>query len=259
MDENVLTSGRVDIDGRHIAYKVIGPAEGPAVVLLHALASQSATWRDVGLHLSEHGFRVVAFDLPGHGASARSNDYSLDSLAGDISAAMKQLGLGSVSLVGHSLGAQLATRIAAMPGSRVRALILEAVPVPPKTPVEARAMTADHQQVNLWRAIRLLGWRRLARIIFFRAFDPRVSKLVVAELGAPAPQWWASLPRIGVPTLVMCNATDGPISDRAALVASAIPNARVELLGEGHHLHGDHLEAFLAVLVPFLKAPGWMG
>lgn len=255
MEDKVWRSGKVDLAGRHVAYEVIGQAQDPVVVLLHALASRSATWHAVGQRLSEHRFRVVAFDLPGHGGSSRSKDYSLDSQARDVSAAMDRLGLGCVSLVGHSLGAQLATRIAVTPGSRIRSLVLEAMPAPPRTPAEAHAMAAGRQRITLGRAIRLLGWRRLVRIIFHREFDPRAPKFVVAELGLPAPLWWESLCRIEVPALVICSPTDGPISDRAAMVASAMPRAKVEVIGQGHHLHGEHLEAFLAALVPFLKTP----
>lgn len=113
-------------------------------------------------------------------------------------------------------------------------------------------MTADRQQMTLGRAIRILGWHRLVRIIFLREFDRKVSKVVIDELRMPAPQWWASLCRIEAPTLIVCSPTDGPISDRAGEVASAIPNAELQVFGQGHHLHGNHLEAFLTALLPVL-------
>src|SRR5947209_19132566 len=85
---------------------------GEPVVLLHGLASTHRWWDLVVPHLP--GYRVVRFDLRGHGASTAPPDgYGLDRLAADTVAVLDALDLDRVVLAGHSLGAALALRVAA--------------------------------------------------------------------------------------------------------------------------------------------------
>jgi pimeloyl-ACP methyl ester carboxylesterase len=72
-------------------------------LLVHGIMSDSRTWRRVGPALAAGGYRVVAVDLRGHGASGRSEDYSAEAYAADLVESAG--GLGAVELaLGHSLG-----------------------------------------------------------------------------------------------------------------------------------------------------------
>ena len=57
----------VKVDGVDVRYAVAG--EGPAVLLVHGLASSMITWYCNMGALAEAGFQAIAIDLPGYGDS----------------------------------------------------------------------------------------------------------------------------------------------------------------------------------------------
>lgn len=69
-------------------------------LLVHGIMSDSRTWRRVGPALAEHGYRVIAVDLRGHGLSPRG-EYSPQLFADDL---VDTLPTGADLAVGHSLG-----------------------------------------------------------------------------------------------------------------------------------------------------------
>lgn len=100
---------------------------GPAVMLLHGL---TATRRYVlhGSHALERaGYRVIAFDARGHGASGAPDDpdaFAYEDLTGDALAVLDALGVGRAALVGQSMGAATAVAVALAAPERVAALVL---------------------------------------------------------------------------------------------------------------------------------------
>lgn len=245
----------VEVDGCRIAYRDAGNESCPPVVLIHAFASQSESWLAIGAHLIKAGFRVIALDLPGHGRSDWAAHYSLSSMESALALALDQLDLDHFDLIGHSLGGHLALRLAARLAGRVRRLIVEAAPVPPRSDADAEAMMHGGTKPSLWRSIRLLGPGRLIRIALLRQFDFKAAKPILAELKKPMPQWWDGLDTIKSPCLVLTSPSDGTVSARTALMAASMRNAELKIVGAGHHLHTNHQEAFLLVTVPFLMVP----
>jgi pimeloyl-ACP methyl ester carboxylesterase len=75
-----------------------GPADGPPVVLLHALGSSKQTWATFTRQLPRH---AIALDLPGHGASPHTGDYTFTAMADAVLAFLDHNGLHEVDLVGH--------------------------------------------------------------------------------------------------------------------------------------------------------------
>jgi pimeloyl-ACP methyl ester carboxylesterase len=68
--------------GHRLSYQEAGPADGPVVVLIHGLASDSDTWDRAIEPLAARGLRVLALDLLGHGRSDRpAGRYLLDDFA----------------------------------------------------------------------------------------------------------------------------------------------------------------------------------
>ena len=91
-----------------------------AVVFLHCWACNRDYWRHQVGPVAEAGYRVVALDLPGHGASAAAEraEWTLPGLGADVEAVIRDLGLERVVLVGHSMGGPVALETAArMPGT----------------------------------------------------------------------------------------------------------------------------------------------
>ena len=94
------------------------------IVLLHGLFDDHRGWRDLPRRLAAAGHAVIAVDLPGHGDSAPGADV-LDDAARDIADALAAaVPNGPMRVVGHSLGAALAVRIAGLLPGRVDRLIL---------------------------------------------------------------------------------------------------------------------------------------
>ena len=72
-------------------------------LLVHGIMSDSRTWRRVGPALAERGYRAVAVDLRGHGASGRSERYPTEAYGADLVETAEALG-GVEVAIGHSLG-----------------------------------------------------------------------------------------------------------------------------------------------------------
>jgi pimeloyl-ACP methyl ester carboxylesterase len=97
--------------------------DGAPVVLLHGL---SATRRNVvqgSRHLIRRGYRLIAYDARGHGASSPAPGYSYADLQEDLEAVLDNLGLERAALVGSSMGAATAMAFALDHPGRVPALV----------------------------------------------------------------------------------------------------------------------------------------
>ena len=111
--------------GHTIALTQAGPEDGPAVVLVHGLASDSGTWDRALPLLAARGLRVYAIDLIGHGRSDKPRRaYLLDDFAESVLGVLDALGIDTATLVGHSLGGAIAVHVAAVHPSRVARLVL---------------------------------------------------------------------------------------------------------------------------------------
>jgi pimeloyl-ACP methyl ester carboxylesterase len=230
----------LNVGGVSIAYRLDGPPEGTPTVLLHALASSSATWTRLTRSLVAAGRFVIAPDLRGHGGSARTGDYRLDSVQRDVVGVLDALDIAEFDLVGHSLGAHVAALLAGRRPDRVRKLVLED-PSPPPRSGEPRS---PKQGVALFLALQGL---------IRRGFDRRVVPQVLTQLRAPDPVWWDGLAAIKAPTLVIGG---GPRShvppERLAEVAGAIPNAELITIDAGHRIHSTRPAEFRDAVLKFL-------
>ncbi|HWX95845.1 MAG TPA: alpha/beta fold hydrolase [Solirubrobacteraceae bacterium] len=110
------------LHGRRISYLTAG--EGPVLLLIHGIASDSEAWR-ASLPLLARRATVIAPDLPGHGSSGKGpGDYSLGSLACMLRDLLVKLGHEQATLVGHSLGGGVAMQFAYMFPERTERLVL---------------------------------------------------------------------------------------------------------------------------------------
>ncbi|MEA2377850.1 MAG: hypothetical protein QOD13_1757 [Thermoleophilaceae bacterium] len=97
--------------------------QGPPVVLLHGL---SATRRNVvqgSRALLRRGYRLIAYDARGHGASSPGPSYAYPELVDDLEAVLAHFELERVALVGSSMGAATAMAFALKAPERVAALV----------------------------------------------------------------------------------------------------------------------------------------
>jgi pyruvate dehydrogenase E2 component (dihydrolipoamide acetyltransferase) len=89
----------------------VGQRRGDAF-LIHGLFADADSYTLVARRLAKGGLRVLAIDLPGHGASDATAT-TLDQLVDATATVLRALAVGPVRLVGHSLGAMIAAKIAA--------------------------------------------------------------------------------------------------------------------------------------------------
>ena len=121
-----VESHTVTVAGHRMHYNVQGPADGPAVVLIHGLGGRSEDWRDLAPYLAKAGYRVYMPDLPGFGRSEKPPDfsYSIPDQAAAVLGFLDAMGLKQVDLGGWSMGGWIVQRIASDHPERVRRLML---------------------------------------------------------------------------------------------------------------------------------------
>ena len=116
---------RVCANGVHFHVEVAG--SGEPLVLLHGFTGSAESWTTTA-DLLAASFRTLAIDLIGHGGSDAPLDvarYGFDRALGDLAEIAAQLGFGSASWLGYSMGGRLALALALRFPERVTRLILE--------------------------------------------------------------------------------------------------------------------------------------
>ncbi len=114
-------SRRVRLDDGRILHVSEWPGRGQPLVLLHGLLDSSAGWDDLARASRRP---CLAIDLPGFGHSSPPSRPRLSAYAEDVVYGLRQLGVSSCNLVGHSLGGGVATTVAERMRSEVESLVL---------------------------------------------------------------------------------------------------------------------------------------
>jgi pimeloyl-ACP methyl ester carboxylesterase len=113
-----------DLPGRglRLYYRDWG-GDGPSLVLLHGLSSNSRIWDWTAPLLAEH-FRVFALDQRGHGLSDKPESYTFEETSGDLAAFFAVHGIEKPVLVGHSWGGSVVLHFAATNPGASSALVM---------------------------------------------------------------------------------------------------------------------------------------
>ncbi len=98
----------------------------PVILLVHGFGGSVYSWRENIKSLYEAGFRVLAIDLKGFGLSSKAynEDYSHKSQAEYLYKFLQQIGVKKVNIVGHSMGANIATIFAMEYPNNVQSLVI---------------------------------------------------------------------------------------------------------------------------------------
>jgi pimeloyl-ACP methyl ester carboxylesterase len=124
-------------------------AGDPPIVFVHGLAGSWQNWLENMPRFAAAGHRVVAFDLPGFGASEMPREkISIAGYGRLVDALLDRLGVGPAVLVGNSMGGFIAAEVAIQFPPRVERLVL----------VSAAGLTIEYQ-----RDERILGALRFGR------------------------------------------------------------------------------------------------
>ncbi|MGW0563052.1 alpha/beta fold hydrolase [Streptomyces sp. NPDC003016] len=280
---------RIDVTGadgvRLAAWEFADPPKGSGetdrasgVLLLHGLMGRAAHWAGTARWLSER-CRAVALDQRGHGRSEKPADgpYTREAYVADAEAAVEQLGLAPVTLIGHSMGALTAWQLAAKRPDLVRAVVI--------CDMRASALGAASQRGwEDWFKSWPVPFATLADVRkWFGEDDPWVERPspargeffaeVMAERAdgwhplfsrrqmlASRETWvyeahWEELALVQCPTLVV-RGLDGELGRAEAQeMVRVLPRGQyAEVVDAGHLIHYDRPDGWRAAIEPFLEA-----
>jgi pimeloyl-ACP methyl ester carboxylesterase len=126
----------VEINGVDLHYEIAG--DGEPLLWLHGFMGAGSDWKYV---FSEPpaGFRLIAPDLRGHGASPNSSrEFSFRQAAHDVLGLLRHLGLDAVRAIGLSGGGIVLLHMATADPARIESMVV--VSAPPYFPAQARAL-----------------------------------------------------------------------------------------------------------------------
>lgn len=273
----------LSVDGYRLAYTAAGSSSNPPVILIHGLMSHRGVWNSTIEKLKE-GFYCIAFDLPGFGESDKpqKGDYSIAKQAERVTKVADYFGFDEFIVIGHSMGGQIATYLAAsIAPQRVRKLVsVDGVVTGKLAPkvqnITRRLVTIGEQFPAMYGVTRgLVEWKSLAYWMFSPWFH-KPEKLPFAswqldrrmainpETARSTPKAWDSvnatdltscLDNITAPTLVIFGVHDGTVPvEQAHLFKEKLPSAQLMIIEDcGHFPMYETFDEYSTALEGFLK------
>ena len=242
--------------GVEIFYEVQG--DGPAVLLTHGFGASARMWRRNAPEIAAAGYRVITWDMRGHGRSGSPDDparYSVEASVGDMEAVLDAAGVEQAVIGGMSLGGcmTLAHHLA----HRTRATALLLIDTGPGFKNEAARETWNTSARARGDAFLAQGADALSGSPETRLQSQNFTGLRHAAYGMltqSGPEMINSLPGIAVPALVIVGDRDEPFLAASSYMAAKIPDARKAVIADaGHAANVDQPEAFNAVVLDFLR------
>lgn len=259
------------------------PRDAPRVLALHGWLDNAASFIPLAAHLP--ALDLVAIDLPGHGHSAHlppGTQYNTPGAICHVLDVADALGWDRFTLLGHSMGAGIASLTAAAAPERVERLIaIEALGGLRGPEEETASRLREHVQ-----AARRLGDKRLR--VFADLAAPIRARMMANQLSEPCARLlvqrgvmpvqggysWCSDPRLMLPTALRMSeaqidnllaAIECPTQVVYASPAQSyypeplrserlrlLRDARLAVLPGTHHLHMEHPRAVADVITAFL-------
>ncbi len=282
----------VERQDSRMAYRDVKPATSPngkTVLLLHGKNFSGFYWERVIGVLAARGYRIVAPDQVGFGASSRpSIHYSFHQMAANTKELLDHLGIARVVLVGHSMGGMLATRFTLLYPGMVEKLVLEDpigledyrtfVPYAPLEELYRNELNSTYVSLLNYQKGYYTNWKPEYEIyvrdqawVLGTGEYPRdaLSAALTSEMIYEQPVCY-EFSRIAAPTLLIIGHEDRTVPGKARLspemkaIAGDYPklgkktqemirgSKLVEVQGAGHIPHIEQPEAFDKALLGFL-------
>ncbi len=237
------------------AYDLAGPDGAPAVALVHGLGLCRGVWQWMLPDLQDR-YRVVTYDLPGHGESRPCLDaqggMSLAGLSAQLAGLLDHLQIERAAVVGFSVGGIVARRFAQDHPQRTAALgVLHSAhrrTAADQEAVRARARVASVHGAEAGVDAALARWFTEP----FRAANPEMMDLVRGWMMACDPDSYTALYRVLAESVEEVVAPDPPVAcpalvltadddrgngpDMAAAIAGDIDGAEIGILPGLRHM-----------------------
>lgn len=260
----------ITVDGRGVYVYTGGKSLNktlPAIIFIHGAELDHSCWGLQSRWFANHGYAVLAVDLPGHGRSGGEPLRSIESMANWINALLDCAGIEKASLIGHSMGSLAALETAASYPERVTriALLGNATPMPVSAALLEAAKDDERSaqnMINVWShsprgqlgssavpGMWLMGMNR-------RLMERAAPGVLLADLSA-CNDYQSGLEhaaKVACPALILSGSHDLMAPPKATLaLAKELPIAtRIVLEGAGHAMMSEQPDAVLDALIAFL-------
>jgi pimeloyl-ACP methyl ester carboxylesterase len=245
----------IDVNGVQLHYEIHG--EGEPLLWLHGFMGCGADWRFI-FKTPPAGYRLIAPDLRGHGASTNPSDaYLFRDSARDVLALLDHLAVARVKAIGLSGGGITLLHVATMEPSRIEAMV--PVSAPPFFPAQAREIQGRFSEAMLSEA-------DLARMRERHVREGQLSRLFAqvrafAHSGDDAHFTPARLSTIAAETLIVFGDRDPlyPVT-LACELRAAIPRSYLWVVPNAGHgpVFGPASAPFADTALSFLSG-AWRG
>jgi 2-succinyl-6-hydroxy-2,4-cyclohexadiene-1-carboxylate synthase len=267
---------RLAVNGIRLETRSAG--SGPPLLLLHGFTGRGATWAS-HLPAFRRRHRTIVVDLLGHGRSDGPADpgrHAVECQAADLATLLARLDAIPSDVLGYSMGARIALRLALDHPSAVRRLVLESpsAGIADAGDRAARRASDDALAATIERdgiAAFVDQWEAQPIFASQAAMSPTARRRLRAERLANRPEGLAAslrgagqgiatpvggeLGRVRVPVLVVAGALDATGLARAKEVVAALPDARLAIVeGAGHAPHIERPAEFRRLVRGFLDA-----
>jgi len=242
---------------------------GPALVVLHGLLGSSDNWHTLGNILGNH-FHTFILDQRNHGRSPHADEFNYRVLAEDVREFLRQHGIRSAHVLGHSMGGKTAMQFALTYPNLVNKLVV--VDIAPKpypalhdeipdvlTALDMRAYSS-RQEVDNALTIRIpdvamrqfllknlkrdesgsLHWKPNVGVI--RDNYAAIAKAVVPSQAFPKPTLF-----------VRSNRSGYVLDDDIPLITEMFADFKIVTLDAGHWIHAETPEEFGRIVLDFLE------
>ena len=251
-------------------------ATKPTVVFIHGVVEAHCVWALQSRYLANHGWNVLALDLPGHCKSEGNAPASVEEAATFITALLDAAGIEKAALVGHSWGSLIALEAASKLGDRITHLALVGTAFPMKVssalldaslndPMAALKMINVFSRSTLAAPPSSFGpgtWVYGSSLALGRRVLASNSKVNVFHRGFKACDDYANgetaISQVTCPILFLLGAEDQMTQAKSAQLLikkaqSSGKNTKVVSLAVGHHQMTELPEAALKAISEFLK------
>lgn len=269
----VSRDGGTVVDTTVLSANVRVEGDGPPIVLIHGFGAALDWWDAIAPDLaSDH--RVIRLDLIGHGGTeAPLHGFSIQRQAALVAAVLEQNGVDRVTVIGHSMGGEVATALAEAYPGRIERLIL--IDTPPSPGLTLNTISEIYKAPLIGPVLSHFDTPRLARRGLGQGFAPGFSvpdKFVADFLQIPYP---AAVTAHGAsidyrtdrpvhrrladlepvpPLLVIFGALDAIVPPDKAALYEQVPDARVVTLEDvGHSPMVEAPDKTLELIRGFLR------
>ncbi|MDH5696446.1 MAG: alpha/beta fold hydrolase, partial [Dehalococcoidia bacterium] len=248
------------------------------VLLLHGLTGCAESWAPLANHLAE-GRHVLALDLRGHGDSQWPDldSYTTQDFVSDMAGFVESVGIQQMTLIGHSMGARVATAYTASHPEEVsRLVIVDMGPEVNQAGIKRilqQLLAKREEYSSLQEVVDYLALgdplakpellqleaecvtKRLPNNKLAWKHDGRLEKLISRRDKSEVADWWGLVANITCPTLVVRGSESDFLDSEIAIeMVNTMPQATlVEIERAGHNVPVDNPDRFEEVVSSFLE------